>query len=45
MNEIVREIGRTVREAIHSWPETARLCVLLAVAAAAVWICYHLWGQ
>jgi hypothetical protein len=44
MNEIVREIGRTVREAIRSWPETVRLCVLLAVATAAVLVCYHLFG-
>jgi hypothetical protein len=44
MNEVAREIGRTVRDAIQSWPATARLCILLAVTAAAL-ICYHLVGR
>ena len=43
MKHIVQEVGRTVRAALGSWPETIRLCVLLAVVAAA-WTCYHLWG-
>jgi hypothetical protein len=45
MNDIVREIGRTVRAALHSWPETIRLCVLVAVLVTATWTCYHLWGR
>jgi hypothetical protein len=42
MKEIVQEIGRTVRAALRSWPETLRLCVLIAVTAAA-WTAYYLW--
>lgn len=34
MSEIVKEVGRTVRAAIHSWPETIRLCVLLLMVGA-----------
>ncbi len=33
---IVTEVSRTVREALESWPRTARLCGLLTVAAVAV---------
>jgi hypothetical protein len=44
MKDIARELGRTVRAAMQSWPATIRLCVLLAVVAAA-WTCYHLWGR
>jgi hypothetical protein len=39
MGEIAREIGRTVREAIDSWPRTARLCILL-IAVALAGACY-----
>ena len=42
MTEIARQLGRTVRAAMQSWPATIRLCVLLAVATAA-WAGYHLW--
>jgi hypothetical protein len=41
MREIAQEVGRTVRAAMTSWPETIRLCVLVAVLAAA-WTCYHI---
>jgi hypothetical protein len=41
MKEIAKQVGRTVRAAMESWPATARLCVLLAVAAA-TWTLYHL---
>ena len=41
MRDIAREVGRTIREALQDWSRTARLCVLLAVAAGA-WTCYHL---
>jgi hypothetical protein len=34
VKEIAQEVGRTVREAMQSWPATARLCVLLAVTAS-----------
>jgi hypothetical protein len=44
MNDIAREIGQTVRAAMESWPTTVRLCLLLAVVAAAL-ICYHLAGS
>jgi hypothetical protein len=30
MNDWARELGQTVRAAMKSWPETARLCVLIA---------------
>jgi hypothetical protein len=42
MTEIARQVGRTVRAAMKSWPATIRLSVLLTVAAAA-WTGYHLW--
>jgi hypothetical protein len=42
MKEIVSELGRTVRAAIGSWPETIRLSVLIAVITAAVWTLYYL---
>jgi hypothetical protein len=42
MKDWAREAGQTVRAAMHSWPETARLCVLIVAVAAAVWIYYHL---
>jgi len=42
MKALAQELGRTVRAAIASWPGTIRLCVLVAVVAAA-WTCYHLW--
>jgi hypothetical protein len=45
MKEIAQEIGRTVREAMRSWPATVRLCVLLAVVATAAWTYYHLSGR
>ena len=45
MKEIALELGQTVRAAIKSWPETIRLCVLLAVGIAAAWTCYYLWGR
>lgn len=41
MEEVAREIGRTIRDILKDWSRTARACVLLAVAAAA-WTCYHL---
>ena len=41
MRDLIREVGRTVRAAMTSWPETLRLCVFVAVVAAA-WTCYHL---
>lgn len=45
MRDAVREVGRTVRAALRSWPETIRLCVLLTVAAAVGLACYHLWTK
>jgi hypothetical protein len=33
-----REVGRTVRAAIKSWPETIRLCVILAAGTALITI-------
>jgi hypothetical protein len=41
MEEMARQIGETVREALDSWSRMARLCVLLTVAAAAV-TCFYL---
>ena len=41
MNEIVREIGRTVRAAVKSWPVTIRTCVLVVVTATTL-TGYHL---
>lgn len=41
MDELLKQLGETIREASGDWTRTARLCVLLAVAAAC-WICYHL---
>lgn len=41
MEEIPKEVGRTVRAAIKGWPETIRLCVLFAAATAA-WTFYQL---
>lgn len=35
MESLVKEAGRTVRFAIQSWDHTARLALLLVVAAAA----------
>ena len=42
MKDLIGEVGRTVRAAMTGWPETLRLCVLVAVLAAA-WTCYHIW--
>jgi len=44
MKDLWRELGRTVRAALQSWPATARLCVLItvSVAAAVIWTHYHL---
>ncbi len=36
MKDLAREVCRTVRAAMRGWPETARLCVILAVAAAVI---------
>jgi len=33
MRDWAKETGRTVRAAIKGWPETLRLCLLLAVGA------------
>lgn len=41
MKEWASEVGQTVRAAMHGWPETARLCVLIAAVAAAIRIYYH----
>jgi hypothetical protein len=41
MDEMARQIGETIRDALESWSRIARLCVLLAVAAAAV-TCFYL---
>lgn len=41
MKDWARELGQTVRAAMQSWPETARLCVLIAAVAVAIWIYYH----
>jgi pyrimidine operon attenuation protein/uracil phosphoribosyltransferase len=35
LRQLIVEAGRTVRAAMKSWAQTGRLCVLLAVAAAA----------
>lgn len=42
MDQWAKEAGQTVRAAMHSWPETARLCVLIVAAVAATWVYYHL---
>jgi hypothetical protein len=36
VEELITEMMRVVREAMGSWPETARLCVALVVMAATV---------
>jgi hypothetical protein len=36
LRQLTVEAGRTVRAALKGWPETVRLCVLLAAATAAV---------
>jgi hypothetical protein len=36
LRQVVVEAGRAVQTAMMGWSQTARLCVLLAVAAAAV---------
>jgi hypothetical protein len=33
LDRVVIEAGRTVRVALRGWPETIRLCVLLAVVS------------
>jgi hypothetical protein len=38
MGAVAQEVGRTVRCALRGWPETIRLCVLVAVVAGAAWI-------
>jgi hypothetical protein len=35
MKDLIREVGRTVRAALESWPMTARLCVLIATGSVA----------
>jgi Tfp pilus assembly protein PilO len=44
MKHVVQEMGRTIRAALGSWPETVRLIVLIVVVAviAAIWTHYHL---
>ena len=44
MEEMARQIGETVRQALDSWPRIARLCVLLTVTAAAV-TCFYLFTR
>jgi hypothetical protein len=44
MRDVARELGQTIRAAMRSWPETLRLCALLAVTVAAV-ACYTLWAR
>ena len=44
MDELLKQIGETIREASGDWSRTARLCVLLAVAAAC-WTCYQMFSQ
>lgn len=34
LDRVVIEAGRTVRVALRGWPETIRLCVLVAVVSA-----------
>jgi hypothetical protein len=41
MKDWAQELGQTVRAAMQSWPATARLCVLIAVIAVAIWFYYH----
>jgi hypothetical protein len=36
LDRVVIEIGRTVRIALHGWPETMRLCILVIVITVAV---------
>jgi hypothetical protein len=33
VKHLFRELGRTIRAAMRGWPETARLCAILIVAA------------
>ena len=42
MKDVARELGRTFRAAMQSWPETFRLSVLIAATIAAAWTCYYL---
>jgi hypothetical protein len=39
VNDLIREMGRTARDALQSWPALVRLIVLIAVclSAAAIW--------
>lgn len=41
VEEIPKEVGRTVRAALRGWPETIRLCILVAATTAA-WTFYQL---
>ena len=43
MSDLAKEIVQTIREALASNARTARLCVLIAVgaAAAAFWTSFH----
>jgi hypothetical protein len=44
MDEIARQVGRIIRDALKSWSATARLCLIVAALAAA-WICYQAIGR
>jgi hypothetical protein len=35
---IIKEVMAVVRAALVGWPETARLCIILAMAATTAWI-------
>jgi hypothetical protein len=45
MEEIARQIGETIREALASWSRIARLSVLLLVVATIAGVGYHLLGR
>ena len=36
LRQLAAEMGRTVRAAIQTWPQTVRLCVLVTVTAATI---------
>jgi hypothetical protein len=38
MNEVARQVGRTVRAALGGWGPAIRLCLILVVAAAAFYL-------
>ncbi len=38
MKALIKELSELARAALIGWPETARLCIILVVAATSTWI-------